>query len=467
MLKDLFAHIGDLFIELFSKEETWIILLMVGVAGTAVSVALPELNFEEAFLNFMAATWWAWAFAILAITFEGAWLFWRQEIFKSEIEWEVLQIVIPREHLKTPKAMEQVFRAMHSLTNAPDNIQEKYWDGEVTRWYSIEVVTFAGEISFYIRFYKKQRDLVEAAFFAHYPDVELVETEDYMPQLPQTLEEMYEQGRDMWGTELALEKDPAYPIVSYASFIHEQEEERQTDPFSAIMEVLGKCKPGQFSGIQLVFQGAPDSWRKGGEEIIEKLKEKTGKKVFLEESEEGQSFGTRTPGETDTIKAVEENITKPAFKIIIRYIYISPKEIYYDSYPRRGLRGAFQQYNSLGLNAFKDNVRTSTRTMVWYWPHLFPKRRAELRKKRMLHSYLTRDMPYDTWFGKLITSHPLNWNNASETIILNTESFATIFHPPTVVVTTTPHTRQRESRRAGPPAGIPIFGSDEEIEKYQ
>ena len=51
--------------------------------------------------------------------------------------------------------------------------------------------------------------------------------------------------------------------------------------------------------------------------------------------------------------------------------------------------------------------------------------------------------------------------------INNTEAIATLFHLPTAVVLTAPHIRRIESRKGGPPAGLAIFGDEEEIEKFK
>ena len=76
--------------------------------------------------------------------------------------------------------MEQVLMSIHGLRNTSSDPEEEYWDGEITRPYSLEMASFGGEIHFYVRFYKKQKELIEAAFFAQYPDLELLEVPDYV-----------------------------------------------------------------------------------------------------------------------------------------------------------------------------------------------------------------------------------------------------------------------------------------------
>ena len=163
-------------------------------------------------------TWWIWIPIILWPLFESTWLFWRQELFKHSMNFILLELRIPREVRKSPKAMEQVLMTVHGLRNAPGNLREKWWDGEVTRWYSLEVVSMGGEVHFYIRTWEKQKAIIEAAFFSYYPDVEIVQVDDYINSLPANVGEVNKSGYDLWGTELLLAREEAYPIKSYLDF---------------------------------------------------------------------------------------------------------------------------------------------------------------------------------------------------------------------------------------------------------
>jgi hypothetical protein len=464
MIKELGDHIAEFIKATVEKPEAWFLIV---VFFGSIALYLRSFDILAIIISFIELTWWFWAFILLSRISTGVLKYWRQETFKRDIKWEILEIIVPREHTQTPKSMEQVLRAIHSLKNAPGDVSEHYFEGEVPRWFSFELVSVGGQIRLFIRFYAKQRPLIEAAFFAHYPNIELADTEDYISVFPQTLEELYEQGKDMWGTELKLSKEAAYPIVSYKDLMDEADEERYVDPFSSLLEMLGKVGEGELVGVQILAYGISDSWRKQWEPLIERLKEKTSGKKISDEEDSFSGISSRTPGETDTIRAIEKNLEKPAFNVLIRYMYCSPQETYYDSFARRGLRGSFQQYNSLGLNGFEDNSATGTRARLWDRPHVFSKKRVEMRKRRMIYNYINREIPPETFTGRLFTSKMFNWNFASKMMQLNIESFATIFHPPTTVVMTAPHIKRRESKRAGPPSGLPIFGGEENIDKFQ
>ncbi len=175
----------------------------------------------------------------------------------------------------------------------------------------------------------------------------------------------------------------------------------------------------------------------------------------------------RSPGQTDILKAVEENLSKPVFDTLIRFIYLTDKATFSDSFPRRGLVGAFNQYAALNLNSFKKNYGMETRCRIWNKPYVFPKTRVEYRKARLLMNYLKRDVPPETSMGRLITSYLFNWNKSSKRFKMNTKCLATVFHIPTAVVLTEPHLKHLESKKAGPPSGLAIFGEEEELEKYK
>lgn len=443
-------------------------------------------------LRFLDLTKWFWLFFILWPLFKSTWIGWRQFEYEHspEFRMNMFEIRIPREVRKGPRAMEQVLMALHALRNTANDLQETWWDGEITKWFTLEICSFGGEIRFFIRYYHKQRPLVEAAFFSYYPDVELTEVDDYVEDLPKDMDELYHKGYNIWGSEMVLRREEAYPIRTYPAF-EAPDEERQYDPIAMFLEVLGKAKREEFIGVQFLIAPALDDWHEEWKGLVEKLKEQSGKKqggaahkpktktafpggplpaLSLETHEDNPLESlrvTRTPGETNVLEAVENNLSKPAFYTVPRFIYISPSPLFYDSFARRGIVGMFNQYAATDLNAFKQNYDISTRVRVWNWPHILPNIRGEYRKASILWHYRHRQMPFHTFMAKLITSDWIHWNFLSKTITLNVEAIATLYHPPTFLVLTAPHIRRVESRKTGPPAGLPIYGTEQEIERFQ
>lgn len=468
MIRDIVHHAGDVIAELFKKEETWFLLLFLGLSAWLLIAFFEKIwAAVQAFLLF---TWPIWLFFIIFPVFVSLWLYVRQAQFKRNITWTILELKIPREVKKSPQAMEQVLAAIHSLRNAPGDIREWYWDGEVTRWYALEMVSFGGEMRFFVRVYKGQKHLVQAAFFSYYPDVDLEEVDDYVEQFPKDMAEVYGKQMDIWGTEMVLAERAAFPIKTYEDFEH-MEEEKQFDPISTFLEVLGKLRKEETVGVQILIAPASPKWKDKFEGTVNELKEPAT--ATIQTSGGGEEEGgtkemliARSPGHIEVLKKVEENLSKPAFDTLIRFIYLSPKEGFSDTFPRRGLAGAFNQYAALNLNSFRQNLKVATRTRIWKWPHIFPKVRNEYRKQRMLLSYRTREVPPETWMGRLVTSYLFNWNFSSKRFPMNVKCLASLYHPPTAVVLTAPHIRRMESRRTGPPAGLSIYGEEGEIERF-
>ncbi len=417
------------------------------------------------------------------------WLFWRQEDYKRH-DQVLFEMFMPREIGRSPQAMEQVLVAIHALRNLPGDIGETWYEGEVPRTFALEVVSFGGEIHFYVRCYWRSAPLVRAAFFSYYPDIELVPQDvDYVTRLPDDVREMNAQGYEMYGAEIELSKESAYPIRSYEEF-ESPDEDKNTDPMSTFIEFLGQVHREQIVAIQFLIIPAGPKWHEKWDPLVEKLKESKSapdKKPSMmpkldfssgllpivpmpgdEKKDENNPFRSfmRTPGETDLLKAVEENLSRPAFETIIRFLYFSPEPLYYDSFAKRGVVGSFNQYAAQGLNSFRANLKTITLTKSYIKPFIFPKTRSILRKERLLYNYRHRATPPLTLIGRLLMAHPLNWNFSSKTFELTSRSLATIFHPPMKMVVTTPHMRRVDSRKAGPPAGLAIFGEEPDVEQF-
>ena len=422
-----------------------------------------------------------------------SWLFYKRSIFKNSIEWVLLEILIPREVNKTPQAMEQFFMNLHGLRNAAGNFLEKYIDGEVTMWWSLELASFGGEVHFYIRTPKKHKKMVEAGLYAQYPNVEIIEVKDYMDEFPRDTREIYRNDFNVFGGEFILKKEDAYPITTYEKF-ELTKEELAIDPISALVEVLSNIHKEEKVFIQILIRPAGDEWQKEGKKLVDKLlgrKEKTsspsGVSGLMEwfrnllwapvahptwagkgeekngAKEENQNILAKlTPGERDTIKVVEESLSKPGFESLIRFIYYAPKSIFSTNFARRGILGALNQYASPQLNSFGGNPFVETRSRWIYFPYLFVPQRVEARKQRILYNYRNRKLPEESSWAKLSTSHPLNFNFKSKTYILNTTEVATIFHVPAEQVLTAPHVKRSESKKMGPPAGLPIFDEGSE-----
>lgn len=416
--------------------------------------------FQNVF-RILAASWWIVLPLVLLFIFLDFWLAAIRRTYILKIKWKLLEVKIPREILKTPKAMEQVFAAVHA-TYAEIKFFDKWWKGKVMDWTSFELVGFASRVHFYVRVAEQFRNLIESAIYAQYPDIEIVEVpEDYITLLPSVLpNRIY----DLWGTNFILANDDAYPIRTY-DYFEERVKEKRLDPIAAITEAISKLKEDEMIWIQILVRPTNDKWKKEGEKLINKLIGRKGKQErtilgdleeFLRnlikapftpptwsdgEKKEGPSteISSLTSGERDVVAAIENKISKLGFESVLRFVYIDKA----DSFSRDNIAavsGALRQFNTQNLNAFKPDKLVTTKTK-----HPFKARKLYFRKRRIFDAYKLRIFPLSSPF----LLFPKRFS------ILNTEELATIYHYPTTFVEA-PTLKRLESRRGEPPAELPI-----------
>lgn len=460
-IKEVANHVVDFIREAVTKVEVILLFLFFG-AITIYSISF-SVSFDDVILfllNFIKHTWWIFLLFPLFWLFWQTWLYYRQQLFQAAIKWKMYELRFPLEIERSPAAMEQVLRVVHAQMNAPGNFQERWIDGEITRPMACEIVSFGGELHFYMRIYAKLGGILKAAMYSYYPDVEMEEVDDYMEKLPQNLREMYDQGMDMFGSELLLNKSPAFPIKTYEYFEH-PDDKRFLDPLSSFIEMLGAIGTEDFVGLQYLIAPIGSKWVTEEEDTVKELKEKASS------SSDPTKLLFPSPGERDLLQLVEKNLSKPAFEVVCRMLYVGPKSTFFPDFARKGLLGAFQQFQMNNLNSFRHNAKVWSRAQVWDPPFVIVDQRVEMRKQRNLWNYLNRETPIETWMGKLISSYWLNLDFSRETFIMNVEGIASLFHPPTNVVLTAPFLKRIEAKRAGPPAGLAIFGEESELESFQ
>jgi len=390
------------------------------------------------------------------LIFLEVWLSMVRRLYVLKIPWKLLEIKIPREILKTPKAMEQVFAAVHSIKGRI-RFWDKWWKGKVPNWMSFELVGQAGGVHFYVRTPEEFRNLVESAIYAQYPDAEIVEVDDYINLLPAVLPNKI---WDLWGANYILDRDSAYPLRTYEYF-EERVKEKRLDPIAAITEAMAKTKADEMVWMQILVRPVGDDWKEEGEKLVGKL---TGKKTAKEKTlwEDLEEFiinlikapvtpptwaeggaegspgdvGALTPGGKDVVAAIENKISKLGFETILRFIYID-KAASFSRNNVAAVTSALNQFNTQHLNALKSHAGTATKTFQPFKEH-----KLYYRKRKIFDDYRLRKFPSTI--------------KLPQPPILNTEELATIYHPPTTFVEA-PTLKRLESRRGEPPAELPTI----------
>lgn len=410
------------------------------------------------FFAFIKATWWFITPLILFFVAKNSWLYWVvMRVYLPKLNLTLLEIKIPKEVLKTPKAMEYVLVALHGVWESLNN-RDIWLRGEILPWFSLEMAGTAGEMHFYIQTQTKYIALVESAVYSQYPDAEIIAVEDYTNAIPPDIPN---KNWDLWGTDMRLQKESPYPLRTYVDF-EEMVEERRLDPVASIAEAMNKLRVGEHLWIQFII--TPDlkigGLRKEGEKITAKLMQRPDTKerkglasvasVVFEQSmmllgkqpdekkKEDVLWSPEwnlSPGEREIIKAVEQKTSKVSFLTMIRFLYIGRRDVF--KKPNVAAPFAFfEQFNTFNLNRVRLNSRTYTKNSFL----LFRGLRNRFRKIRLFQWYKWRsDLP----------------GSISPFYFLNVEELATMFHFPGQIVQA-PTMPRVETRKAPPPSGLPI-----------
>lgn len=398
--------------------------------------------------GFLIGFWWIYVPLLLLFGLIGAYQNYTTAKYIAGLKWILLEIRVPKEPGRSPRATEQIFTALHGIQGPPIKWKDRFWKGKVPDWFSFEIVGLGGEIHFYVRMTEQYRKLVESQIYAQYPDTELTEVDDYVNELPASLPD---HTNDLWGAEFMLNKPDAYPIRTYLEFEEKgggPDDLKRIDPLASLTEVLTSLDPGEYLGIQMLIRPTGDGWVKKAQAEIDKFqgkKPKVGEDIFTKavwsidkivpgyvepkKDEKKEEKPQLTPGKTDALKAIEHSLTKLGFESGIRFIYAAPKDRFHRPHIS-GVIGSFKQFSSQALNGFKVNGET---TPGGKWP--FKSQQEYSKKLFILNKFKSRSFP-EKYF------------------VLNTEELATVFHFPDVGVKA-PLLPRVETKKGEAPSGLP------------
>jgi len=426
---------------------------------------------------FLRVWWWFFLPLMLRSQLKTIYLWyisWDFDFVKQK--WVLLE-VIPLEAMLMPlKVMEDVFSAIWPLMDV-GNFREVWCDGELQNgpyWVSWEIASIEGKIHFYIRVLQQHRTSIESALYGHYPDIEIHEAVDYVRSVPPTIPN---DEWDMYGEDWDYGREPAYPIKTYEKFFEPQgeriaAEEKRMDPIISLLEAMSKLGPGehywvQFTTVPIVDHDEPD-WRPEGERIINKIAKRPEKKEstlmddlgrtfkelamgpekegqgesakyswYEEDEETGERSMSLTPGEREVMTELENKMKKPAFRTNIRGVYIAKREAWRAS-NRVISRTYMGHFNTVNMNNFRFQGKTRPRV------HFFMrKRRVFMRARKMFRMSVLRFPPM----------YP---DRHEMCPILSTEELATLWHFPLRVSGGSLAMTKIESKKAGPPANLPV-----------
>ncbi|MCH7597509.1 hypothetical protein IID27_00495 [Patescibacteria group bacterium] len=383
-----------------------------------------------------------WLPIFLAVTFWKIWIRYIQKKFILSFDYTLLEIRLPVEIQKSPLAMEVVLNGLH-ISFGETTWIDRYIHGKSRPWLSLELVSIDGEVHFYIWGRSNQKNVIEAQLYAQYPEVEIIEVEDYARKVQFKVGETA-----LWGCDFKLTKPDAYPIKTYVDYGLDKDpkEEFKVDPLTNVIEFLGSLQKGEQVWYQIIIEKERDrkkkgvlfgstvfrqtDWKKEADELIKKLRAETIPEM---PGEHFPGIPNPTRGQIETMAAIERSISKQGFSCGIRGIYFAEKDKF-DPSNIGPLLSSFKQFSSKTLNGF-----VPTRWLVIFdypWQD-FRDIRKNRRRVRLLDAYRRR-----SWF------HP---PYKTPSYVLNTEELATLFHFPGQTTQTPTLSRISSKRKEAPP----------------
>lgn len=392
-----------------------------------------------------------WLPAFLIIVFFEIHLQYNREKYFAKQNYVLLEIKVPKEIFKSPKAMEFCIAGMYN-TVGEKNWYEKWWKGQTRASFSMEIVSIDGGIHFFIRTRIGFKNQIEGNLYSQYPGIEIHEVPDY------TLPFRYnKETQTLWASEFKLKKPDAFPIKTYVDYGMDDnpKEEHKIDPLTPFIEFIGSLSRGNQVWLQIIVRAhkAEDPDPKDSSKLIDLKWEKAAQKeiddIIAKAKGEKDKDDKIIPGtgrqltevEKETISALARSVSKPGFDVGMRLIYTAPKDVFVIQ-NLAGIIGGITHFNS-HLNGFVPTNGSEERhkhtLLAW-------KKRSESKRnwerQDMLDAYKRREFFYKP-------------HKRKEFMVLNTEELATIFHLPGGV-STTPTFSRIGSKKAEAPSNLPV-----------
>jgi hypothetical protein len=386
-----------------------------------------------------------WGPPLLGILFWNRWLHYVRSRFIEKQEMVLLEIRLPQEVMKSPAAMQAVFDGLW-MKGGEASFIDRLWFGKVRMWYSFELVSIEGQVHLYVwarRFFRK---FVERSFYAHYPDSELVEAEDYSVLLPFSLET-----HDVFGADFALGAPIGVPIRTYVDFHLDQtatKEEQKVDPMSHVFEFLGSMGKGEYLWIQILARASKKedmtfglirnrkTYDELSKEEVARIRASPEETIIFPDGGTGKTLSDR---QIKRIQAMNRTgLSSTHWDMGIRGIYLAEKEVFDDSNVT-GLLTIWQPFGSPGFNSIVPEGSRWQPMFSYPWQD-FNSIRENKAKVLIVDAYRRR-----SWFHP-----PYEFPN----FMMTSEELATLFHIPGSVAKT-PTIQRIGSARGEAPSNLP------------
>jgi len=317
--------------------------------------------------------------------------------------------------------MEQFYSSLTTIIHQRNFID---WLFSTPAHVSFEISAADGVIYFVIVCPKRIKEIVERQLHSYFPHAEVVMSKP--PKL------FGSSAKVVAGAVIEQAKSFVLPIKTYQYL--------ETDPLSALTNVLTKMKPGESASIQLLIRPTSEHWRHHTHIASQHVMD--NKAYLVNRGRVGRTVGTivdtakaPTPEkekihlsaqQEELIKALQEKGSKIGFEAIIRIVTAAADETAAES-NLKVIIAAFSQFHAAEFNSLKYRF---------------------VPAKTLARDYLLR----------LFANAPK--------MILNSEELSSIFHLPTRSIET-PGVKWQMSRTLPPPANLPDEGVAIGVSKYR
>lgn len=416
--------------------------LYIGLFGV-LSHQIPNL-LTFAF-NWLVGTSPVWMPVGLLLMGWYSWVSYIENLALSKRDPVLLEMKVPHEVLKTPRAMELVLANLNN-TGGETTFIHRMWRGGLRPYFSFELVSLGGEVHMYIQTPSFFREQIEAFMYAEYPDIELHQVEDYASKFQYNPEK-----HSCFCTNYKLAND-VFPIKTYIEYElnAEPNSSYKVDPLGDVLGFLAALKPNEQIWLQILFQGhgatgiitrTASNWRdRVAKKAIEIRNFSLRKDPTDPKSKESGdvSLPYFTWKQESQMSALERHAAKPVFDVGFRGMYIADvtKGAFRPPVLMR-LRQIYFPFNSDHLNSILPTGGSNGFDYPWQdW--------KGMRNILMCRRY------FDMMRRRSYFHRP--WQTPS--FVLTTESLATLFHPPGRIATV-PGFDRIQTKRALPPNNLP------------
>lgn len=214
------------------------------------------------------------------------WRFWKMYINQKFLnqygkDCILLEIKLPRDIFKSPKAMEVALSAFLQ-GGGVGSWYDRNVKGQLLNYFSLEIASLEGVIHFYVRTHKKFKSLIEVNLYAQYPGIEITEADDYTARIRyhhlsndvglwgatysltqkwsprNSAGKLYDKsGSEVDDPKIAYKMSADYlPIKTYVDYELDKDpkEEFKTDPIVPLIEFMGSLGKGEYLWYQIMVQ---------------------------------------------------------------------------------------------------------------------------------------------------------------------------------------------------------------------